>query len=115
MGTHRLLALFLLLGGAATCGGDTFDGLVVPMLVAAVPALLILRQPDLGSSLVFAPVLLAMCYAAGAPARSIVLVVVVGLAVAVLAYLTENCCSLGAACDPACAPNNKIERKRKSA
>ena len=34
---------------------------------------------------------------------------------AVLAYLTENCCSLGAACDPACAPNNKIERKRKSA
>ena len=28
MGTHRFLALFLLLGGAATCGGDTFDGLV---------------------------------------------------------------------------------------
>jgi ArsR family transcriptional regulator, arsenate/arsenite/antimonite-responsive transcriptional repressor len=38
---------------------------------------------------------------------------------AVLAYLTENCCSLGAACDPACAPKStierKIERKRKSA
>lgn len=33
----------------------------------------------------------------------------------VLAYLTENCCSLGAACDPACVPNNTIERKRKSA
>ncbi|HEB52115.1 MAG TPA: hypothetical protein ENI87_02550, partial [bacterium] len=51
----------------------TFDGLVVPMLVAAVPALLILKQPDLGSALVFGPVLLAMCYAAGAPARSILL------------------------------------------
>jgi DNA-binding transcriptional ArsR family regulator len=34
---------------------------------------------------------------------------------AVLAYLTENCCSLGARCDPACAPHNTIERKRKSA
>lgn len=34
---------------------------------------------------------------------------------AVLAYLTENCCSLGASCDPACVPNNTIERKRKSA
>ena len=30
----------------------TFEGLIVPMLIAAVPALLILKQPDLGSSLV---------------------------------------------------------------
>ena len=65
----------------------TFDGLIVPMLVAAVPALLVLRQPDLGSAMVFGPVLLAMCYAAGAPARSIVAVLLVGVGVAVLAYL----------------------------
>ncbi len=64
----------------------TFDGLFVPMLVAGLPALLIMRQPDLGSSLVMAPVLLAMCYAAGAPARSIVAVLLVGLAVGVFAY-----------------------------
>jgi rod shape determining protein RodA len=65
----------------------TFDGLIVPMVVAAVPALLVLRQPDLGSALVFGPVLLAMCYAAGAPARSILAVLAVGLVVAVLAYV----------------------------
>lgn len=64
----------------------TFDGLIVPMLVAAVPALLILRQPDLGSALVFAPVLLAMCYAAGAPVRSIVLLMLLGVALAAFAY-----------------------------
>ncbi|MBL9076534.1 MAG: FtsW/RodA/SpoVE family cell cycle protein [Planctomycetes bacterium] len=66
----------------------TFDGLIVPMLVAAVPALLILRQPDLGSSLVFGPILLAMCYAAGAPARSVLAVVAIGAVGLVLAYLT---------------------------
>ncbi|MCA8949024.1 MAG: FtsW/RodA/SpoVE family cell cycle protein [Planctomycetes bacterium] len=65
----------------------TFDGLVVPMLVASVPALLIMRQPDLGSSLVFGPVLLAMCYAAGAPPRSILAVIAVGAVVAVVGYL----------------------------
>lgn len=65
----------------------TFDGLVVPMLVAAVPALLVLRQPDLGSSLVFGPVLLAMCYAAGASGRSILAVIGIGILVVVLAYV----------------------------
>jgi len=30
-------------------------------------------------------------------------------------YLTENCCSQGAVCAPVCAPDNRIERKRKSA
>jgi rod shape determining protein RodA len=66
----------------------TFDGLLVPMLVAGLPALLVLRQPDLGSALVFGPVLLAMCYAAGAPARSILLVLGISLGIAVAAYLT---------------------------
>jgi rod shape determining protein RodA len=64
----------------------TFEGLIVPMLVAAVPALLILKQPDLGSSLVFGPVLLAMCYAAGASARSIILLLLIASGVMVFAY-----------------------------
>ena len=34
---------------------------------------------------------------------------------ALVGYLTENCCSQGAVCAPASAPNNTIERKRKSA
>ena len=64
----------------------TFDGLLVPMVVTAVPALLVLRQPDLGSALVFGPVLLAMCYAAGAPLRGILAVVGIGAVVFVVAY-----------------------------
>lgn len=64
----------------------TFEGLIVPMLVAAVPALLVLKQPDLGSSLVFGPVLLAMCYAAGASARSILMLLAIAAGVMVFAY-----------------------------
>jgi cell division protein FtsW (lipid II flippase) len=65
----------------------TMEGLMIPMAITALPVFLVLKQPDLGSSLVFWPVLLAMCYAAGTPARS--LLVVLGLAVGavVLAFL----------------------------
>ncbi len=62
-----------------------FQALLLPMLVAAVPALLVLRQPDLGSAMVFGPVLLAMCYAAGAPLRSILAVLAAAVLVLVLA------------------------------
>ncbi len=56
------------------------EGLLVPILITAVPAVLIMRQPDLGSSLVLWPVLLSMCSAAGASRRSLLLVVGIGLA-----------------------------------
>jgi rod shape determining protein RodA len=64
----------------------TRDGLLVPMLVAAVPAMLVLRQPDLGSSMVFGPVLLAMCFCAGAPLRSIVVVLLGGVLLVAVAW-----------------------------
>lgn len=64
----------------------TFDGLLVPALVAAVPALLILRQPDLGSSIVFGVVLLAMCWAAGAPGKSVLMLLGLASVVLVVAY-----------------------------
>ncbi|MEM7205886.1 MAG: FtsW/RodA/SpoVE family cell cycle protein [Planctomycetota bacterium] len=60
----------------------TLDGLLLPALIAGVPAFLVLRQPDLGSSLVFGPILLAMCFVAGAPLRS--LLVLSGLAAVAL-------------------------------
>jgi len=34
---------------------------------------------------------------------------------ALVAYLTENCCSLGSACTPSCAPSTVTSRRRKSA
>ena len=43
-----------------------FRGLLPPLALALVPLVLILREPDLGTSLVFLPVLFAMLYAAGA-------------------------------------------------
>jgi rod shape determining protein RodA len=64
----------------------TFDGLIVPMMVAGVLGVLILVQPDLGSSLVLGPVLLAMCYAAGASGRSILWLLLAVAAGAVLAW-----------------------------
>jgi DNA-binding transcriptional ArsR family regulator len=32
-----------------------------------------------------------------------------------VAYLTENCCSLGASCTPVCNPSSKPQRRRKTA
>lgn len=44
----------------------TLVGLLIPLVLTLVPVLAILRQPDLGTSLVFFPVLAAMLWAAGA-------------------------------------------------
>jgi rod shape determining protein RodA len=43
-------------------------GLIPPLLIAGLPMALIMRQPDLGSAIVLAPVALAMLFAAGAKA-----------------------------------------------
>jgi len=56
-------------------------GLVVPFVVTIVPLVLILREPDLGTSLLFLPVLYAMLFAAGARVRHLALVAVLGVAV----------------------------------
>ena len=55
-------------------------GLLVPLVLVMVPLLLILKEPDLGTSLVFLPVLFAMLFAAGARARHLVVVSIVGAA-----------------------------------
>ncbi len=46
--------------------------LIVPLLLTAVPALLILKQPDLGTAIVLFPVLLAMLYIFGAEIKYII-------------------------------------------
>jgi rod shape determining protein RodA len=55
-------------------------GLVVPFLLTLVPVLLILREPDLGTSLLFFPVLYAMLFAAGARPRHLIAVALLGMA-----------------------------------
>ncbi len=69
---------------------QTWDGLLVPIAIACVPAAFILKQPDLGSSLVLWPVLFAMCFVAGAPPRAIVGVALVGTAVGLLGYFVMH-------------------------
>jgi rod shape determining protein RodA len=51
----------------------TLRELVVPVLIAAVPAGLVALQPDLGSAIVFAGILFAMLYWAGVKGSSLVL------------------------------------------
>jgi rod shape determining protein RodA len=62
-------------------------GLLVPFLIALVPVGLILKEPDLGTALVFLPVLFAMLFAAGARPRHLALMLVLGVAVTPLMWM----------------------------
>lgn len=62
-------------------------GLIIPFVLTLIPIGLILREPDLGTSLVFLPVLFAMLFAAGARPRHLTLVTLLGAAVLPLLWL----------------------------
>jgi rod shape-determining protein RodA len=55
-------------------------GLVQPFVLTLIPLVLILKEPDLGTALLFLPVLFGMLIAAGAQWRHLVLVAVLGVA-----------------------------------
>ena len=50
----------------------TLRGLVQPILIAAIPSLLVLKQPDLGSAIVFAGILFGVMYWAAVPVSLLV-------------------------------------------
>ncbi len=54
-------------------------GLLLPLGITLVPVVLILREPDLGTALVFLPVLFAMLIAAGARWRDLMLLAMAGI------------------------------------
>jgi rod shape determining protein RodA len=54
---------------------QTLRGLLVPITIVAVPALMVLRQPDLGSAMVFAGIMLATFFWAGVPPMLILFLV----------------------------------------
>lgn len=54
-------------------------GLLAPFVLTLIPMALILVQPDLGTVLLFLPVLFAMLFAAGAKIRHLVVVILLGL------------------------------------
>ena len=57
----------------------TFLGFLLPFAFALVPMALIVVQPDLGTSLLFLPTLIAVLFAAGARKRHLLAVVLMGL------------------------------------
>lgn len=65
-----VLVLSRFLAGAWEKPGKAYP-MAIALLTAALPAALILRQPDLGTAMIFPPLLLAMLYVSGAPLRAI--------------------------------------------
>ncbi|MCZ6691636.1 MAG: rod shape-determining protein RodA [Planctomycetota bacterium] len=61
-------------------------GLLVPFALTFIPMALILKQPDLGTALIFLPILFVMLFAAGARIRHLALVAGLGLAACPLVY-----------------------------
>lgn len=56
-------------------------GLVIPLLLTLVPVVLILREPDLGTSMVFLPLFFVVAFVSGARRRDLVGAILVGLAI----------------------------------
>jgi cell division protein FtsW (lipid II flippase) len=68
----------------------TFRGLFGPFALTLVPVLLIMKQPDLGTALLFVPVLFVMLYVAGAQPRHLGVVAGLGLLAGVFLYATPG-------------------------
>ena len=66
---------------------NRLSGLVAPFALTLVPLALILLEPDLGSAILFVPVLFAMLFAAGARWRHLVCVGLLGIAVSPLFWI----------------------------
>ncbi|MCB9850671.1 MAG: rod shape-determining protein RodA [Phycisphaerales bacterium] len=64
-----------------------FSGLLLPFLVSLVPMVLILRQPDLGTVLLFFPILFGMLFVAGAQPKHLLAIIALGVASAPLLWL----------------------------
>jgi cell division protein FtsW (lipid II flippase) len=66
----------------------TLVGLLPPFALALIPIAMILKQPDMGTALIFIPALFAMLFVAGAKIRHLLAVVGMGLAVAPLIWFS---------------------------
>ena len=61
-------------------------GLAIPVVFSVPPLALILLEPDLGTALLLVPVLFTMLFMAGARIRHLLLIVIIGLAAAPIAW-----------------------------
>lgn len=67
---------------------DRLRDLVVPLALCLGPMLVIIRQPDLGTSLVFLPAFFVVAFLAGVPVRNLLILIVAGALLACLAWFT---------------------------
>ena len=75
-----ILTLARYLGHVARARGSlTWSRIVGALVISAAPALLIFKQPDLGSATIFAVVTLGMLWVAGASRRQIAMLLAIGL------------------------------------
>ena len=65
----------------------TWTGLAVPLGLTMIPMALILKEPDLGTALVFLPVLFAMLFAAGARLRHLIAITLLGVLASPLLWM----------------------------
>jgi rod shape determining protein RodA len=83
------VALVLVLSAVLMHGRNitTWKGLVAPIALTAMPAGLIVVQPDMGTTILFIPTLFAMLFAAGARKRHLAILLVVLVASAPLVWM----------------------------
>jgi len=65
-------------------------GLLWPLFLTVVPALLVMKQPDLGTALLFVPLLFVSLFAAGARPKHLAIVTACGLVVAAAVYVVPG-------------------------
>ena len=65
----------------------TLKGLLGPFLLTFAPVLLVVQQPDLGTALVFIPILFVLLYVAGARRKHLIAVILIGIAMTPVVYL----------------------------
>jgi rod shape determining protein RodA len=84
------IAVVLILAHTLTHRRDQLKhwrGLIMPAILTLAPMLLIFKQPDLGTTLLFVPTLLIMLFAAGARPRHLGIIMGAGLACAPLMWM----------------------------
>jgi len=64
----------------------TFGGLLVPFAMALVPTILILTAADLGTAMLFLPILFVLMFAAGARAKHLLAIIAMGLVMVPIFY-----------------------------
>jgi rod shape determining protein RodA len=83
LGVALVLAKFF---GESRRGNPTFPDLLVAGGLAAVPLVLIARQPDLGTAVTILPVFVAIVFVAGLPMRVLGIIALVGVLAAPIAW-----------------------------